>query len=277
MLQQAIKVESIRNVGQRLRKEIRRFWKTICRLVGWITSLQWLKAHICTMVKTNSLKKSMLSWAANRLSPLIVTYLFVPPMHGFICAFLSKLVVWLPGGQKRSRFCSFPSLSLAGWSERWAVLCFFALRRHFRWMPWKAGATIKDIRERTGRCSCIQIIQLHFWLRFAVKFFRCQVLSPKSECTCCRRSDRCSRPDWRPGPGRQREILQLSEFKFVPIFQGTFQVSGKVLIQGWTSQLLPIAHASCEFSRFSWAGHLKPVRMPRQVLLLSQIPMLQKC
>lgn len=73
------------------------------------------------------------------------------------------------------------------------------------------------------------------------------------------------------------EILQLSEFKFVPIFQGTFQVSGKVLIQGWTSQLLPIAHASCEFSRFSWAGHLKPVRMPRQVLLLSQIPMLQKC
>ena len=72
---------------------------------------------------------------------------------------------------------------------------FFALRRHFRWMPWKAGATIKDIRERTGRCSCIQIIQLHFWLRFAVKFFRCQVLSPKSECTCCRRSDRCSRPD----------------------------------------------------------------------------------
>lgn len=69
-------------------------------------------------------------------------------------------------------------------------------RRHFRWMPWnQAGATIKDIRERTGRCSCIQIIQLHFWLRFAVKFFRCQVLSPKSECTCCRRSDRCSRPD----------------------------------------------------------------------------------
>lgn len=127
MLQQAIKVESIRNVGQRLRKEIRRFWKTICRLLGWITSLQWLKTHICTMVKTNSLKKSMLSWAANRLSHLIVTYLFVPPMHGFICAFLSKLVVWLPGGQKRSRFCSFPSLSLAEWSERWAVLRFFCL------------------------------------------------------------------------------------------------------------------------------------------------------
>ena len=56
MLQQDIKVESIRNVGQRLRKEIRRFWKTICRLLGWITSLQWLKTHICTMVKTNSLK-----------------------------------------------------------------------------------------------------------------------------------------------------------------------------------------------------------------------------
>ena len=32
---------------------------------------------------------------------------------------------------------------------------FFALRRHFRWMPWKAGATIKDIRERTGT------LQLH--------------------------------------------------------------------------------------------------------------------
>ncbi len=178
-------------------------------------------------------------------------------------------MVWLPGGQKRSRFCNFPSLSLAEWSERWASFCFFAL-----WLTFGEKAFSVDALE--GRSHD----QRHSWayrtLLHSVEV--CQsFLRPRVSARTLRRSDRCSRPDWRPGPGRQRNASNHIKSTFRrPNFRT--HISGRQSIDSRVDQsIVAIVHASCELTRFSWAGHLKPVRMPRQVLLLSRIAMLQKC
>lgn len=222
------KVESIRNAGQRLRNEIRGFWKTICRLLGWITSLQWLthfrnfQSQLCQLSKNPCYPEQPTDSAIW----LLRICLSLGCMHWFVL-FCPN---WWYGYPEARKDRDSAASQVCHWqSDRKGGDFFVFLPCDLSW-----GEGIFDgcpgTRQEPRSKTFVSVQDA----AVAFKFSAGMGQKVSARAFFCRRSDRCSRPDWRPGPGQGKEILQLSDV--VPILQGpTFQVSGKVLIQGWTN------------------------------------------